>query len=108
MGMKALQSCRSKNIQDVRNLAKEHVGAMGLHGTVGAVIAELVVGVVMLFLGLFMIDAVHTATLINNTSVFYGISSALVTTTGTIFSVLGLVIIVVALATAVSTLKTMF
>lgn len=82
--------------------------SIGVPASVAAVIAELVVGVVMMFVGLFMIDAVYTATAINNTSTFYGISTGLVTTTGTVFSVLGLVIIVVALATAVGSLKNMF
>ena len=81
---------------------------IGVPASVAAVIAELVVGVVMMFVGLFMLDAVYTAIAINNSSVFYGISTNLVTVTGTIFSVLGLVIIVVALATAVSSLKGMF
>lgn len=76
-----------------------------LAGTVGTVIGELVVGVVMLFIGLFMINAVYTATAINNTSTFYSTQTALVTTVGTIFSVLGLVIIVVALGTAINSLK---
>ena len=83
--------------------------SMGVPASVAMVIAELVTGVVMLFVGLFMIDAVYTATALNlTTSVFAGISTALVTTTGTIFSVLGLVIIVIALATAVGSLKNMF
>jgi hypothetical protein len=80
----------------------------GVPASVAAVIGELVTGVVMLFVGLFMIDAVHTATALNNTSVFYGISTALISTTGTIFTVLGLVIIVIALATAIGSLKNMF
>ena len=78
-----------------------------LPGSVAAVIGELVVGVVMLFVGLFMLDAVYTATALTNTSTFYSISTSLVTTTGTIFSVLGLVIIVIALATAIGSLKNM-
>ena len=82
--------------------------AMGLPASVAAVIAELVTGVVMLFVGLFMIDAVNTATALNNTSTFFSIQTSLITTTGTIFSVLGLVIIVIALATAVGSLKNMF
>lgn len=81
--------------------------AMRIPGSIATIIAELVVGVVMLFVGLFMIDAVYNATAINNTSVFIGISNALVSTTGTIFSVLGLVIIVIALATAIGSLKSM-
>jgi hypothetical protein len=75
-----------------------------MSGTVATVIAELVVGVVMLFVGLFMLDAVYTATALNNSSVFYGISTALISTTGTIFSVLGLVIIVIALGTAINSI----
>lgn len=82
--------------------------SVGVPASVAAVIGELVTGVVMLFVGLFMIDAVYTATAITNTSTFYGISTALVTTTGTIFTVLGLVIIVIALATAIGSLKNMF
>lgn len=84
-----------------------NLASMGVTGTVAQIIAELVVGVVMMFVGLFMIDAVFTAIAINNSSTFYGISNALVTTTGTVFSVLGLVIIVIALATAIGSLKSM-
>ena len=82
--------------------------SVGVPASVAAVIGELVTGVVMLFVGLFMIDAVYAATLINNSSTFYGISQALVVTTGSIFTVLGLVIIVIALATAIGSLKNMF
>lgn len=76
-------------------------------GSVATIIGELVTGVVMLFIGLFMIDAVNTAVAIDNKSVFYNISTQLVTTTGTIFTVLGLVIIVIALATAIRSLQSM-
>jgi len=76
-------------------------------GSVATIIGELVTGVVMLFIGLFMIDAVNTAIALDNESVFYNISTQLVTTTGTIFTVLGLVIIVIALATAIRSLQTM-
>lgn len=79
--------------------------ALGVPASVALVIGELVTGVVMLFVGLFMLDAVYTATALNASSVFYALSTQLVTTTGTIFSVLGLVIIVVALGTAISTLR---
>lgn len=102
-------------IQGVTNTRQRLLGniysylvGMGVPASVAAVIGELVSGVVMLFVGLFMIDAVNTATALNNTSVFYGISTQLVTTTGTIFTVLGLVIIVIALATAIGSLKNMF
>lgn len=94
--------------QQVANQAYNHLVAMGVPASVAAVIAELVIGVVMMFVGLFMIDAVFNATAINNSSSFYGISTSLVSTTGTVFSVLGLVIIIVALATGVGSLKNMF
>lgn len=72
---------------------------------ISGVIAGLVVGVVVLFVGLFMISAVSDATSLNSTDTFYSTQTALVTTTGTIFSVLGLVVIVVALATAIQSLR---
>lgn len=72
---------------------------------ISSVIAGLVVGVVVLFVGLFMISAVSDATALNSTNQFYSVQTGLVTTTGTIFSVLGLVIIVVALATAIQSLR---
>lgn len=112
MDLKKLLSSFAQRLHETRETAfsavYSNLVSIGVPASVATVIAELVVGVVMLFVGLFMIDAVHTATLINNTSVFYGVSTALVTTTGTIFSVLGLVIIVIALATAVGSLKSMF
>ena len=112
--MQALVRAVQGILKDTRALKREKVALVTQYliflrvpGSVAAVIAELVVGVVMLFVGLFMIDAVFTATAINASSTFYGISTALVTTTGTIFSVLGLVIIVIALATAIGSLKAM-
>lgn len=95
---------------DFRNFLMSLVlGLKGVPASVAAVIGELVTGVVMLFVGLFMLDAVYTATALNETtSVFWNISVSLVSTTGTIFTVLGLVIIVVALATAIGSLKAMF
>jgi len=78
-----------------------------LEGSIAQVIGGLVVGIVMLFVGVFMIDAVSTATAINNSSDFYTMNQALISTTGTIFSVLGLMIIVVALATAIRSLQSM-
>ena len=74
-------------------------------GSVAGVIGGLVVGVVMLFVGLFMISVVADATAINNSSDFYTTYTDLVSTTGTIFTVLGLVIIVIALATAIGSLR---
>jgi len=76
-------------------------------GSVATIIGELVVGTVMLFIGLYMISAVATAAAIANTSVFYTTYTALITTTGTIFSVLGLVVIIIALATAIRSLQSM-
>lgn len=76
-----------------------------IKGSVGAVIGELVVGTVMLFIGLFMLSSVQTATNLTNESVFYAIQTSLITTTSTIFSVLGLVIIVVALGTAIRSIQ---
>ena len=81
---------------------------IGLKANTAMVIGELVVGVVMLFVGLFMISIVATAAAINNSSAFYATYRALVVTTGTIFTVLGLVIIVVALSVAIQSLKTSF
>ena len=83
-----------------KKLLKKHCA-----GTVAGVIGGLVVGLVMLFVGLFMINAVYNATALDNTSVFYGISNNIVTLSGTVFSVLGLVIIIVALATAIRSLS---
>jgi len=74
-------------------------------GSVAGVIGGLVVGLVMLFVGLFMVNAVYNATNLENTSVFYGIQTTTITLTGTVFSVLGLVIIIVALATAIGSLR---
>lgn len=76
-------------------------------GTVASVIGGLIVGIVMLFVGLFMIDAVDTATNLSATSSFLTTRNNLISTTGTIFTVLGLVIIVVALATAINSLRQM-
>lgn len=74
-------------------------------GGIGGAIGGLVVGIVMMFVGLFMIDAVSNATNLAAGSSFAGTQTTLITTTGTIFSVLGLVIIIVALAMAISSLR---
>ncbi len=89
-------------------------------GQIAQVIGGLVVGIVMLFVGLFMVDVVANATglVVENLtpascwvpqnctlSQFASVQLALTTTTGTIFSVLGLVIIIVALATAIQSLR---
>lgn len=74
-------------------------------GQVAAVVMELVMGLVMLFVGLFMIAEVSSATAINNTSDFYATYTSTITTVSTVFSVAGLVLIIIALATAVRTLR---
>ncbi len=79
--------------------------AASARGQVAQVIGGLVVGIVMLYVGLFMIDTVSNATALPADSSFISIQTSLITTTGTIFSVLGLVIIIVALATAIQSLR---
>lgn len=75
-------------------------------GSVAGVIGSLVVGLVMMFVGLFMIDAVYNATALNtSTSPFAGIQANLIAIAGTVFSVFGLVLIIVALATAIGSLR---
>lgn len=74
-------------------------------GGVAGVIGALVVGLVMMFVGLFMVNAVYNATNLANTSVFYGTQTNLITLAGTVFSVFGLVLIIVALATAIGSLR---
>ncbi len=69
------------------------------------VIGGLIVGVVMMFVGLFMISAVYNATALNvTTSPFATVQAQLVALTGTIFGVIGLVIIVVALSVAIKSM----
>lgn len=75
-------------------------------GSVAGVIGALVVGLVMMFVGLFMVNAVYNATAINvSTSPFGATQTNLVTLSGTVFSVFGLVLIIVALATAIGSLR---
>ena len=73
-------------------------------GSLAGVIGGLVVGVVMLFVGLFMISAVYNATALASGNPFYSLQSTLITLTGTIFGVIGLVIIVVALSVAIKSM----
>ena len=65
----------------------------------------VIVGIVTLFVGLFMITKVADITEINNTSDFYSIYTSLTTNTSTIYDVLILVIIIVALAFAIGVLR---
>lgn len=74
-------------------------------GSVAGVIGSLVVGLVMMFVGLFMIDAVYNATNLAATSPFAGIQANIIAIAGTVFSVFGLVLIIVALATAIGSLR---
>jgi len=89
-------------------------------GQVAGVIGGLIVGMVMLFVGLFMVDAVQNATALITKNLtpescwipynctlsnFASVSDNLITTTGTVFSVLGVVIIIIALASAIQSLK---
>jgi hypothetical protein len=77
----------------------------GVPGSVGLVIGELIVGLVFAFIGIFMLNAVVLATALNNTSVFYGVQTQFIATVGTIFSVIGLLLVIVAMATAISVLR---
>ena len=74
-------------------------------GSVAGVIGALVVGLVMMFVGLFMVNAVYNATNLPASSAFAGIQTNTITLAGTLFSVLGLVLIIVALATAIGSLR---
>lgn len=81
------------------------VNKLGFSRGQAEAISGIIIGAVMLFIGLFMISAVSDATAINNTSDFADTKTSLIATMGTIFSVLGLVLIVVALALAIGALK---
>lgn len=87
---------------------------------VAQVVGGLITGVVMLFIGLFMVDIVSNVTALQTVngsssgcwapanctlSVFANVETNLITTTSTIFTVLGLVIIVIALAAAIGSLR---
>lgn len=74
---------------------------MARGGGLAAGIGVLVVGVVILFVGLFMVAEVADVTAINSDSDFYGTYTSSVTTTGTIFSIVGIVLIVAGLAMAI-------
>ena len=74
-------------------------------GSVAAVVGSLIVGIVFLYIGLFMVDTVSNATALTNTSTFWTVQTNLITQTSTIFTVMGLVLIVVALAAAIQSLR---
>jgi hypothetical protein len=77
-------------------------------GNVGQAMAALVLGVVVLFVGLFVISIVATAAAVNNTSTFWSVYTGLVSTTGTIFTVAGLALIVAGLGLAIRELMAAF
>ncbi|MCX6817733.1 MAG: hypothetical protein NTU57_02655 [Candidatus Aenigmarchaeota archaeon] len=77
----------------------------GVPGSIGLVIGELVTGLVLIFVGIFMLNAVYVATALNNTSVFWNVQQQMIVTVGTVFSVIGLLLVIVALATAIGILR---
>jgi hypothetical protein len=77
-------------------------------GNVGQAMAALVLGVVVLFVGLFVISIVATATTINSSNTFYSAYTGLVATTGTVFTVSGLALIVAGLGLAIRELMAAF
>jgi len=89
-------------------------------GQIAQAMGGLIVGVVMLFVGLFMVDAISNATgfITKNLtpascwipdnctpSAFASTQTNLIATTGTVFNVLGLVIIIISLAVAIQSLR---
>lgn len=74
-------------------------------GELSGLALGIVVAVVALFIGLYMITKVSDVAKIDNTSDFYSTYQNLVTNTGTIYDVLILVIIVVALGVAIAVLR---
>lgn len=74
-------------------------------GQLSSLALSIVTAIVALFIGLFMIEKVSSVTGINNTSAFYNVFTSLTTSTGTIYDVLTLVIIVVSLGVAIGVLQ---
>jgi hypothetical protein len=74
-------------------------------GQVSGLVMDVIIVVVLLFIGLFMITQVSGITAINNTSAFYTTYTNLITNTGTIYQVLILVVIVIALGVAIMFLR---
>jgi len=64
-----------------------------------------VIAIVALFIGLFMISKVSDITALNNTSSFYTTYTKLITSTGTVYDVITLVIIIFALGIAIAVLR---
>jgi len=63
---------------------------MSLQSTAWGVVMVIAV----MFIGLFLINQVATVTAINNTSSFYTMYTQLITNSGTIYSVLGIGIVI--------------
>ena len=63
---------------------------MSLQSTAWGVVMVIAV----MFIGLFLINQVATVTAINNTSSFYAMYTTLITNSGTIYSVLGIGIVI--------------
>jgi hypothetical protein len=74
-------------------------------GNLTSVSLSVVVALVSLFIGLYMIAKVSGVAAINNTSDFYTTFTNLVTSTGTIFDVMILVIIITALGVGLWVLR---
>ena len=76
-------------------------------GTLSSLALSVVIGLVTLFIGLFMISKVSNIAAINNSSDFYSTFTSLVSNTSTIYDVLILTIIIVALGVAIGVLRGM-
>ena len=76
-----------------------------MKGDVQSVAMAIVVTVVVLFVGIFMITQVADVTSINNTSDFHSTYTGLVASTGVIYNILILVLIIVGLAVAIGYLS---
>ena len=78
---------------------------IGKKGALADLALGMVVSIVALFIGLYMISKVSDVTAINSSSDFYSTYTTLITNTGTVYDVLILVIIVVALGVAIAVLR---
>ena len=74
-------------------------------GQITAAIGSLVTGIVLLFIGLFMVDLVDQATNLSAGSSFLGVRTSLINTASNVFSAMGIALIVVALALAIQALR---
>ena len=77
----------------------------GNKGSLSSLALGVVIAIVSLFIGLYMISKVSNVANIDNTSDFYTVYQSLTTNTGTIFDVMILVIIIVALGVAIAVLR---